>query len=490
MGSFLQDVRHAFRSLLKSPGFTAVAVIILTLGIGANATIFTLVNALFFEPPAGIGEPGGVVRLHRLSKDNPEEWWSHPDYIFFRDKSRSFSGLATYSPDLIPMTASTPETKERPLRAVTGFVSANFFDVLKVRPAAGRGFLPREGAAPGQAAVAVVSHAFWSRALGASPKAVGSILRINGHPFTVIGVTPPEFQGVSPVEDSPDVWVPITMQPVLTPSESDWLNRVKDNEISWLQVLGRLRPGISPEAAKAEMDLLSAAFAKEFPDWSHEGQRVELMPSFQLLSTAKSQLERLAGLLLGVVALVLLVASANVAILLLARATARRKDFGVRVALGANRRRIVSQLLAESLLLSLAGGIGGYLLAFWTANLAALALPFQFAAGFAPDARVLALTLAVATVSAILFGLAPALQASRADVVSLIKLGDPGSGGARAPWRLSWSARWRSRSCSSRVRRSSCGASTRPNRSTWAFRRRTCSLSRWTSRTTATTRSV
>lgn len=271
---FLLDLRNAGRSLAQSPGFTAVAVAILMLGIGANATIFTLVDGLFLQPPGGVGEPAGLVRVNSFSKGRPARWWSYPDYVFYRDRNQVFSGLAAWSPGNMPVTAAAGD---RPRRAEVSLVSANFFDVLRVRPEVGRGFLAEEGAAPGQAAVAVVSHGFFQRALGSRREAVGSALRLNGHPFTVIGVAPRELRSVSPVEEAPDLWVPLTMQPVLTRSEPDWWSRVEDEEITWLQVLGRLRPGVSLESAQANMDVLAAAFGKEFPAWTDEQQGIELL---------------------------------------------------------------------------------------------------------------------------------------------------------------------------------------------------------------------
>jgi predicted permease len=426
--SIVQELRYATRSLAKSPGFTLITIGILTLGIGANATIFTLLDHLLLQPPPGIGEPDSLVRASRFSKDRPSEWWSYPDYAFFRDRSRAFQGLAAYSPVPLVLQAST---RDQPIRAKASLVSTNFFQVLAVRPT-GRGFLEEEAGVPGEQAVAVLSHGFWKRAFAGSEEAVGSALRLNGHPFTIVGVAPPEFRGVSPVEEAPDLWVPLTVRPMLMPETgSGWFDRVEGREVTWLQVLGRLRPGVPFSSAQLEMEALARDFSREYSAFAREGQGILLSRSFQLRADEYDQISRLGALLMAVVALVLLIASANVAILLLARAAARRKDFGIRLSLGASRGRIARQLLTEGFVLAVAGAAGGYLIARWSVGLTARLLPFTFAFPFSPNIRVLAFTIGVAAASAVLSAVAPALRAARTDVSSMIKTGDPGSGRTR-----------------------------------------------------------
>lgn len=420
-----QDLRYGIRTLIQSPRFTLVAILILTLGIGANTTIFTLVNALFFQQPAEVAAPDQLVRVHKHIEGRPA-WWSYPDYVFYRDHSRTLAGVAAYDPDGLVVTADLGAGGRTSLTA--SYVSANFFDLLGTRPAAGRSFRPDEGETPGTAPVVMLSHGLWRRSFGAQQDALGATVRLNGHPFTVIGVAPAGFRGASAVETPPDVWVPITMQPVLNPGTGDFLRRVEGETITWLQVLGRLAEGVGHEAAQEEMHALTTALGEQYAGWFREGQGVELLHHFQYRPQVRSRLLGLTRLLAAVVGLVLTIAGANVAILLLARASARRKDLGVRLAIGAGRGRIIRQLLVESLLLALAGGLGGYALAAEAAELAARTMPYTFSVSFAPDLRVLGFTLAVAVAAAVVFGVAPALQASRTDVISVLKQSDASSG--------------------------------------------------------------
>ena len=419
----IQDIRYAIRALSRSPGFTFVAVLILALGIGANTAIFSIVNGCFFAPPPHVAEPDRLVRAN-VASESSYGWWSHPNYAFYREHSRSFRGLCAYEPDGMVLTAAFGDNQQS---VDAWYVSDNYFDVLGIQDFVGRGFRPEEGQAPGAHAVAVISYPFWQRSFGGEREAVGSLLKLNGHLFTVVGVAPEQFRGVSPVEPAPDVWVPLMMQPLLTPSSADWLHRVEDQNIVWLQVLGRLEPQVSVESAQAEVDALTTALQEEFPASKFATDLgIELSPVFEYAPSLRDQLLTLTRMLSAVVGLVLLVASANIAILLLARASARSRDIGIQVALGAKRGRIVRQLLIESLLLAAAGGTAGYLLAFWTADLAVRSFPFSFGMSFNPDARVLAYTMVLAVVAVVIFGVAPALLTSRTDVSTLVKSRDAG----------------------------------------------------------------
>ncbi|NIR44363.1 MAG: ABC transporter permease [Gemmatimonadetes bacterium] len=408
MKSLFRDFRFGVRTLLRTPGFTALAVLILGIGIGANTTIFTLVNSLFLQPPPAVAEPDRLVRLNRTTEYSRSGSFSYPDYTYYRDNSSTLSGLAAYDGGVLLMA----ETSSGKSQAEAWLVSGNYFDVLGVVPERGRTFRPDEDRTPTTHPVTVLSHGFWQRQLGGDPSVVGREIELNDHPFTVVGVAPAGFRGVSPIESPPDLWVPIMMQPVVMPASGDMLHRVEGSINVWLQGLGRLRPGVELEGARAEMNTLATQLQREFPEWT-EGAGVGLTGHYGYRPRVRDQIVGLSRLLMVAVGLVLLIACANVAILLLARASARREELGVRLALGAGRGRVIGQLLSEGLLLAVAGGVLGLTLSAWLSGLAAALLPVELSVSPSPDLAVLGFTLGISLLTTGLFGLAPAWLVTR-----------------------------------------------------------------------------
>ncbi|HEX8187723.1 MAG TPA: ABC transporter permease [Pyrinomonadaceae bacterium] len=410
MMTLLQDVRYAARTLSKSPGFTLVAVLALALGIGANTAIFSVVKAVLLSPlPYPDSERLVWVRESNPGAEIPDEPASAPNYNDWRTQAGSFEALAAYNDAALTLTGENAE----PERVPAAVVSANFFQALGVAPALGRGFTPEEETA-GRNRVAVISHGLWRRRFGASPKALGQTLTIAGNPYTVVGVTPPDFK-TPVIEKQPQVWVPVVFNLAETARRSDYLS-----------VIGRLKAGATAEQARAELSGVAARLAEQYPA-SNAGWGVTVAPLHEkVVGDVRSAL----WVLMGVVGFLLLISCANVANLLLARAAARRQEFAVRSALGARRGRIVRQFLTESVLLSLAGGALGLLLAAWGVELlVALSggdIPRLDEAGL--DARVLGFTFAVSLATGLFFGLLPALSASKADLAESLK-----EGGGRGP---------------------------------------------------------
>jgi predicted permease len=411
----VQDARFGLRQLRRNPGFTAVAIITLALGIGANATIFSFINALLLRPPSGIKDAGRLVSIWNRLPNGQSMQFSYPDYLYFRQHNSVFSGLLAYSsdPDQVSWTRSG---QSRLIMA--RMVSANYFSLLGVKPVLGRGFLPGEDKQPGGQPVVILSHAFWEQEFGADPRVIGKTIMLNGHSFTVVGIAAANFSDLETVIHA-DCWTPITMQKEIVPGEDLLSLRMG----YWIFVAGRLKTGITRSEAQANMSVLAHQLALAHPD-SNKGWDATVSPLTGIDLEMRGYVVAFAGLLMVVAGLVLLIACTNAANLLLAQASGRWREMALRAALGARRGRIIRQLLTEGILLSAFAGGAGLLLAMWTAPLVLALKPpmltfIQF--DLPLDWRMVAFTTFVSVVTGILFGLAPALNSSKVDVVSRLK---------------------------------------------------------------------
>ncbi|HKP88255.1 MAG TPA: ABC transporter permease [Blastocatellia bacterium] len=434
METLWQDLRYGVRALFKSPGFAAVAILSIALAIGANTSIFSIINAVLLRPlpyenPDRLTqvffeheEPGKGLEIFEL--------WSYPKFAVLRDSNEAFEQVAAVSDQKFPVTDT-----DSPERLNAEMVSASYFPMLGIKAVVGREFLPEEDETPGARPVAVIGHGLWARRFGSDPNIAGQVISLNKVPLTIVGVMPEGFRGQ---KGTAEIWVPMMMAPQLT-----FPRRLQSPFASWTEVIARLKPGVSFAQAQSEMGIVAAKIKEAIPMSPEMAARMPA-ESIRLIALKEAKLDPAISksflILFAAVGFVLLIACVNIANLLLARGVSRQKEVAVRMALGANRGRIIRQLLTESLLLALVGGAIGLLIALWgveflsafkpaTANRSSYVQALDFGKANI-DAQVLAFNLLLSVVTGIIFGLLPALQASRPDLNESLKE-SAGMAGAR-----------------------------------------------------------
>ncbi len=415
MGTTLQDLKYGLRMLAKSPVFTAIVVLTLALGIGANSTIFSWINSTLLNPIPGVAHTSDLVTVMRGERsEHPSPPFSYLDYADLRDHTQSLSNLLAYHDDFMSLTGT-----DKPQRIYGALTSANYFDVLDVRPILGRGFLSAEEQRRGGASVAVISEDMWRARFGSDRSIIGRTIQINRHLYTIVGVAPPDFQGCKTGLRA-DVWIPLGMDRFVWSS-----NRPEDRGTFWLNVLGKLKPGVDRRQAEGELNLLMQQIIETSRNVDRGPSQITLDPLWRSPFGANVYMYKTLPMLLALAAVLLLLACANVANLLLVRSVTRRREIALRLSMGASRWRLVRQLLVESLLLALLGGGVAMLLTTWTAG--------TFAAFFPPTANlpltlnghtdrvVLLATLLISIVTAALFGVLPALRTSSLTPIAVLK---------------------------------------------------------------------
>jgi len=432
MNNLLNDLRYAVRVMLKSPGFTAVAILSLALGIGANTSIFSVVNTMLLKP-LPYENPDKLAQLFREYK-NPQsgvetsELWSYPKFAAFRDHNESFEQVAAVSDQNFPITDS-----DNPERLSVELVSATYFSLLRVQAALGRTFTADEDQTPGTQPVVAIGHDLWKRRFSSDPTVIGKTLSLNKVPLTIVGVLPEGFRGQKGIAEA---WAPMMMAPQLT-----FARRLSSPFANWTEVIGRLKPGMSLGQSQNEMGIVAAKISESVPV---PPQLAGKLPSesLKVISLREAKLDPAIGrsflVLFGAVAFVLLIACVNIANLLLGRSVTRQKEIAIRMALGATRRRLLRQLLTESVVLSLFGGLVGLLVALWGIEVLSSFKPdlqaqhgsYLSVLDFSKaniDGQVLGFNLLLSLVTGVIFGFLPALQSSRTDINEALKEGVSGS---------------------------------------------------------------